>query len=222
MRDRHLDITKLKIAAFDWDNTLALSQNVLVYCVNIVLKEFALPDWNEVKQKRDNNLSFRDNFPRIFGDKAEQAYARYRQIYLQNVDKMIAAPQYALESLNLLRKRDIKILIVSNKDRLLLEHELPLLYSPQLFTRIVCGHEAPRDKPYPEQLQYAVSGLIDCLDCQNVWMIGDSPMDSTCANSCGATAIRIGLPIWQTEGVIDKDKAVFFSDFSDFYHFLRE
>ena len=215
-----MNISELKVAAFDWDNTLALSHDALIYCVNIVLEEFGLPLWDVVKYKRNKNLSFRDNFPRIFGDKAEAAYSRYRQVYLQYVDNMISAPTYAEETLNLLHDRGVKIVIVSNKDRLLLEHELPLLYKPQIFQNIVCGHEALRDKPYPEQLQFAVTDLVDEINYKKVWMIGDSEMDSSCANACGVTAIRIGLPIWEDKLEPQKD-ALFFANFSEFYRFLK-
>ena len=54
----NLNIKKLKVAVFDWDNTLAESRTALVYSVNKVLKEYGLNDWEIEKQKRNNNLSF--------------------------------------------------------------------------------------------------------------------------------------------------------------------
>ena len=63
MSETKLSLAKLKAVLFDWDNTLAESRTPLVYAVNKVLEEYGLPDWNVVKQRRDNNLSFRDNFP---------------------------------------------------------------------------------------------------------------------------------------------------------------
>lgn len=65
MRYPKLHADKLKIVIFDWDNTLAETRTPLIYAVNRVLKEYGLPEWKEVKKLRDNNLSFRDNFPRI-------------------------------------------------------------------------------------------------------------------------------------------------------------
>ena len=78
-----LNLKELKAAVFDWDNTLAESRTALVFCVNKVLQEYNMPEWNIVKAKRDNTLSFRDNFPRIFGDKAAEAYEKYTKIYLK-------------------------------------------------------------------------------------------------------------------------------------------
>lgn len=77
MRYPKLHADKLKIVIFDWDNTLAETRTPLIYAVNRVLKEYGLPEWKEVKKLRDNNLSFRDNFPRIFGSRADEAYRKY-------------------------------------------------------------------------------------------------------------------------------------------------
>ena len=54
-----LNIKNLKIAVFDWDNTLAESRTALVYSINQVLKEYGLNDWETEKKKRNNDLSFR-------------------------------------------------------------------------------------------------------------------------------------------------------------------
>ena len=53
-------------------------------------------------------------------------------------------------------------------------------------------------------------------------MVGDSPMDSMCALSAGAKAIRIGKPIW---GADDSDKnsdILFIDDFKMFWQMLKE
>ena len=81
MQNRSLSIKDLRVAAFDWDNTLAYIREALVFSINKVLPLYGLPCWDIVKTLRDRNLSFRDNFPRIFGDKAHEAYEKYRIIY---------------------------------------------------------------------------------------------------------------------------------------------
>ena len=90
MRYPKLHADKLKIVIFDWDNTLAETRTPLIYAVNRVLKEYGFPEWKEVKKLRDNNLSFRDNFPRIFGSRADEAYRKYAEIYLRSVAGLIS------------------------------------------------------------------------------------------------------------------------------------
>lgn len=213
-----LDIAKLRYVIFDWDNTLAESRTTLVYTVNQVLKEYGLPDWEEVKKHRDKDLSFRDNFPNIFGaDKAAAAYARYYELYLDNVKHQIKTFPGVRETLDFFKEHQIQMIIMSNKDRRLLEYELPFLFDKELFAQVVCGHEAARDKPYPEQAYYALNGWLkpEEITPDKVWIIGDSEQDSDCALAAGALPIRVGKAIW--DDACDKKSGVlFFADFKEF------
>lgn len=223
MRNNLPDLNQLKVVIFDWDNTLAETRTALIYAINRVLEEYHLPEWKEAKKLRDNNLSFRDNFPRIFGDKADEAYAKYSQIYLQNVAGLISTFDCVLDVLSFLKKHNITIALMSNKDRKLLEHELPLLFETSFFDKIVCGHEAERDKPFPEQALHTLKDLIDEneINRNTVWIVGDSPQDSTCACQVNALPIRIGSSIWGDEGDFNK-KILAYDNFCEFYQDLLE
>lgn len=220
-QDKLLDISQLKAAVFDWDNTLAESRTPLTYAVNQILPRYGLPEWEISKQKRDINLSFRDNFPRIFGDKAHEAYEQYVEVYLQNVDKMIKAYPKTTEVLEFLKDRGVSLMIMSNKDRRLLEHELPLLFDETLFDKIVCGHEAEKDKPYRDHLIWTLKDFMPAEEItpQNVWVIGDSPQDSLCACGANAQAIRIGPRLQEAEP-IHSGNVLFYDSFVDFYENL--
>ena len=95
MQNQGVSIDKLQVAAFDWDNTLAYSREALVYSINQILPLYNLPDWDVVKQQRNRNLSFRDNFPRIFGAQAEEAYEKYRAVYKNNAKRFLKRPDKA-------------------------------------------------------------------------------------------------------------------------------
>ena len=217
-----LDIAKLKYALFDWDNTLVESRSSLVAAVNQVLIKYGLPEWDKIKCRRNNNLSFKDNFPNIFQDKADEAYELYRQIYLQIMPQKISSYPYVDKVLQYLSDNKVGLYIVSNKERRLLEKEKKLLFPYITFNKIVCGHEAKADKPSPEQIYYALADYIDAKDItpDTVWMIGDSPMDSQSAISANALPIRIGRSIWGDEGEQD-NKILYFNDFKEFYQNLR-
>ena len=218
-----LDLHRLRFALFDWDNTLAESRSSLVSAVDKVLAEYHLPPWSQVQHQRDRNLSFKDNFPNIFGAKADEAYAKYRQIYLNIVDSKISAFPSAAKVLEFLKMQGVKLIIVTNKERCLLEHELPLLYDASLFSNIVCGHEAPADKPSGEQIRYALKDYLSAAQItpHNTWMIGDSPQDSTAAHNAGALAIRVHSPIWDEAAPALADDIISFPKFSDFLSALE-
>lgn len=220
----NLDISKLEYVLFDWDNTLAESRTALVTVVNQVLKEYNLPSWDVVAAKRDRNLSFRDNFPNIFGaDKAEKAYERYAGLYAAQVSGLISTFPCVKETLDYFKSRGKKIMIMSNKDRRLLELELPMILDKGYFTRIVCGHEAKRDKPWPEHAFYALEGYLrpEEISREKVWIVGDSKQDSDCARAAGALPIRIGQPVWRDD--CRREEGVFYyNDFRDFFNALSQ
>ena len=223
MRYPKLHADKLKIVIFDWDNTLAETRTPLIYAVNRVLKEYGLPEWKEVKKLRDNNLSFRDNFPRIFGSRADEAYRKYAEIYLRSVAGLISTFAGTHEVLSWLKRRHVRLAIMTNKDRRLLEFELPLLFRPDIFDRVVCGHEALHDTPYPEHALYTLRGFVEPADVspETVWIVGDSPQDSVCACAVNALPIRIGHPIWGDEEEY-AENILHYDTFLDFYHDLQE
>lgn len=221
MRNRSLNWLDLKAVAFDWDNTLAQTRGALVRCIGEVLTAYGLPAWSIVKQKCETNLSFRDNFPLIFGAKAGEAYAMYREIYLQKAAESVTAVDGAKEILQFFYNHQVPVVVVSNKDRVLLEDELPRLFDPLLFDTIVCGHEAPRDKPAPQQLQFAVQKYVGAADINpdNVWMIGDSLMDSECALAAHAQPILVGKPIWHNAAEMSY-KIWYYDNFMQLYQDL--
>lgn len=221
MAGQILNIDALRVVAFDWDNTLVLSREALVCSINEVLPKFGLGSWSEVCRLRDANLSFRDNFPRIFGEEnAQEAYDDYVEVYRRCAPRILRKPEYAEEVIRWFKHQGIHVVIVTNKDRRLWEFELPFMYETDLFERAVCGHEAAADKPHPQQLEYAVHDMVDKITPQNVWMIGDSAMDSRCALAAGAMAIRIGKSIWDDDTATENQNMVFVTDFTELYRQL--
>lgn len=219
---QNLNLDKIKYILFDWDNTLAATHEVLTQVINLVLQEHHLPAFEQMSSKMDRDISFRDNFATFFGaEKATQAYERYCELYYQKAPALLHTFPGIVEILDFLRRRHIPLIILSNKDRRLLEFDLPRLFNPSWFSRIVCGHEAPLDKPYPEQLFYALRGWLEPsqINRSNVWMIGDSPQDSRCALAAGALPIRVGKTMWNDNDE-NRDGIVFFDDFITFKKLL--
>lgn len=217
------DIKNLRAVVFDWDNTLVESRSALEFCVNKVLQKYSLPEWKISKEKCDDNLSFRDNFPLIFGEKADEAYELYRRIYLENVKNFISVFDGVFELASLFKNNHIPLVIISNKDRLLFDFEYKFFFKNSDFIRIVCGHEAERDKPHADQLYYGLKGLIkkEEINEETVWVVGDSPVDSDCAKQSGARAIRVGFPLWECDNEND-EKITFFKNIREFYEHIKE
>ncbi|MBE6452789.1 MAG: HAD family hydrolase [Alphaproteobacteria bacterium] len=218
-----LSKNKLLYALFDWDGTLSDNRNVVIEAMNNVLKEYNLGSWEDVRKLRNPRLSLWDNFVNFFGSQSTEAYEEYVRIYKRISPQYVKAFPYASEVINILKEIGVEVMIMTNKDRRLLEIELPLLYNPDIFSRIVCGHEAPKDKPYPEHIFYTLRGLLTPTEInqQNVWMIGDSNQDGDCALSAGALPIMINKNLF-TDDVDKTSSVLYFQDFSSLYDALQK
>ena len=217
-----LNTEKLKVVVFDWDGTLVESRTPRLWAVNQIMKEYGLPDWESTRHLQNRTLSFMDNFPNVFGDKAEEAYEKYSLLYKQNVQRMIKVFDGVRETLKLLKEKNIKIAIMSNKQRALLEYENPMLFQDDTFDKIVCGHEAKRDKPFKEHALLALDGLIDFqnINPQTVWIVGDSILDNMCAIATNTLPVRILGKAPHPDMIKnpqDNEKVIYFKSFNDFY-----
>ena len=211
-------------ALFDWDGTLAFTKDAVVYSLSKVLKEYDLPNWQQAFAKRDKQLSLRDNFPNFFGSDAAAAYEKYVEIYRRQIPTLVKSFPFADKVLKYLLANHVSLMIMTNKDRRLLDVELAQLYNPEWFDRVVCSHEAPKDKPWPEHIFYTLRGLLTPAEInpQDVWMVGDTAQDSDCALSAHAFPIRVNEPIWGS-GEEEKNPKVFYvKDFASFYNILAK
>lgn len=214
---------KLQYILFDWDGTLADNAAVVLKSVSQVLNEYNLPGWEQMKSRRDPKLSLWDNFANLFGRQAEAAYERYLQIYKAATPAMVKAFPGAKETLDFFRNDGCEVMIMTNKDRRLLDIELPLLYAPDTFSRVVCGHEAPRDKPYPEHIFYTLRGLLTPVEItpEKVWMVGDSDQDSDCAIAAGALPVRVNQALFGGSGY--KSESIrYFQNFAELLTTLQK
>lgn len=214
---------KLQYILFDWDGTLADNTAVVLKSVSQVLNEYNLPGWEQMKSRRDPKLSLWDNFANLFGRQAEAAYERYLQIYKAAAPAMVKAFPGAKETLDFFRNDGCEVMIMTNKDRRLLDIELPLLYAPDTFSRVVCGHEAPRDKPYPEHIFYTLRGLLTPVEItpEKVWMVGDSDQDSDCAISAGALPVRVNQALFGGSGY-KSENIRYFQNFAELLTMLQK
>jgi phosphoglycolate phosphatase len=178
---------------FDWDETLAQTRDLVVTSIQRTLDHYKLGSWNKVKNdKRNASLSLKENFPNIFGVHAEEAYGLYLRAYKENLSQGLLATAMASETVNYLQNLGIKLFILSNKEKELLEEEVNYLFSAVLFNRILGNGDAEHNKPHPASVYAALSGTGINTVKDHVWLVGDSKQDTDCALSAGCLPILIG------------------------------
>jgi len=186
-------LQKPKAIVFDWDNTLALSRDVVVAAMNRVLNKYGKDDWERTKkEKRDNNKSLKENFVNFFGKEDEkQAYEDYLKFY-NEFNYLLSAPEYALEMLELLTKKGFKVIIISNKERSLLLDEVGVLYPSVSFFKIMANGDSEKNKPDASPVFVSLANTGIEINPQNVWIIGDSKQDIDCAYNANIQPILYG------------------------------
>jgi len=184
-----------KVIIFDWDNTLAENRDAIVASMNKVLTKYGKEEWEVAKKKyRDPNKSLKENFPNFFGENAKKAYENYISTYLELYKDFLKPTLFAQKALRFLNENnpEIKLVIVSNKERSLLLMEIKALYEDVDFFKIMANGDSEKNKPDASPVFKALEGSGIEINPINVWIIGDSKQDIDCAYNANCQPILYG------------------------------
>jgi phosphoglycolate phosphatase len=179
----------IKAVIFDWDNTLVDAWSGIVAALNVVLKEWGLPEWSEAEARGRIRGSVRDTFPDLFGADWERAAHMLRATmsalpagYLRLMPGAEAAVAAAAA---------FPAAIVSNKEGEALRREVAHLGWTLRFGAVVGAGDASADKPHPAPIWHALD-LIGVKPGPAVWYVGDTGSDMQAARAAGCTAVLVG------------------------------
>ncbi len=179
---------------FDWDNTLADSWPVIYKALRETFIAMGMDPWSfeDIKNGRDGiHHSLRSSFPRIFGDRWEDAkdiyYSHFLECHLEEIDLLPGVD----EVLERLSPTTTFTAIVSNKTGPYLRDEVTHLGWLHHFDKVVGATDADKDKPDPDPIYFALEGT-GIEPGEDVWMIGDSETDLECAINAGCRPIFFG------------------------------
>jgi phosphoglycolate phosphatase len=153
------------------------------------------------KVKADRKISRTDIFEVLFGEDQEAkqiAHKAFNYHYRKHYGTVAAFEPKVREVLEGLRRLDIQVGVITNRDREFFEHELAAVDGTgwtELFDVDVCGDDTPIRKPHPDQLLLAVQKL-DYPPDPSVWYVGDSTTDVIAAKRAGMTAVFFNGAQW--------------------------
>lgn len=153
------------------------------------------------KVKADRKISRTDIFEVLFGEDQEAkqiAHKAFNHHYRKHYGTVKAFEPKVREVLEGLRRLDIQVGVITNRDREFFEHELAAVDNTgwtELFDVDVCGDDTPIRKPHPDQLLLAVQKL-DYPPDPSVWYVGDSTTDVIAAKRAGMTAVFFNGAQW--------------------------
>lgn len=175
---------------FDWDNTLVDSWAVIHGAINATQLAMGHVPWSFDETKRLVRASARDSFPKMFGERWEEAqkifYDTFQTTHLERLREMPGAG----DLLAGLRESGLYLGVVSNKQGRYLRAEAEHLGWNRHFGRLVGATDAARDKPAvdPVDMALAGSGIARGPD---VWFVGDADIDIACALNAGCVPVLL-------------------------------
>lgn len=178
---------------FDWDDTLVDNWQSIHQALNATFEAMGRPAWSLDETRSRARRSARDGFPRLFGERAEEAleifYDAFRRSHLRN----LRALPHAEATLSHLKARRLHLAVVSNKNGDFLRREARHLGWSGYFHRLVGAADAAADKPDKAAVTLALEG--SGLGCgPEVWFVGDADIDVECALNAGLSPILIDGP----------------------------
>lgn len=180
-----------KAILFDWDNTLADTWPIIHEALHATFTAMGHRPWTIEETRANTHFSLRDAFPKMFGDRWEEARQVYLSTFLKvHLEKLAILPD-AEKVLQKLRTTSIFTGVVSNKTGKHLREEVAHLGWQGYFDVVVGAMDALQDKPSAAPLLLALkdSGIAPGPD---VWLVGDAITDLECAYNAGATPIYYG------------------------------
>lgn len=183
---------------FDWDNTLVDTWPNIVHTMNVTLAAMGHAPWTAEEAKRRIARSLRESFPELFGDRWEEArdifYAELERAHLD----MLAPLAGSADVLGHFHAAAVPMAVVSNKTAIYLHREVAHLGWERFFNTIIGAGELPRDKPAPDAV-FLFLERVGLAPGQDIWFVGDSPVDVEAAHAAGCAAIFVrgaedGLP----------------------------
>ena len=175
---------------FDWDNTLVVSWDIIHESLRLTFQDLGREPWSFDQTRNWVRRSMRDSFPDLFGTDAARAehlfYRHYRAHHLSRLTPLTGAE----ETLRALHRNGLPLGVVSSKQGDLVREEAAHLGWNGYFGRIVGAYDGPVDKPAPEVMALALEGTGIAAG-PDVWYVGDTGIDVTCARNAGCTAVIV-------------------------------
>ena len=205
---------------FDWDNTLVQSWEIIHESLRRTFLDLDRKPWSFNQTKAWVRRSMRDSFPDLFGTDAVRAeylfYRHYRAHHLHQLTPLAGASA----TLAALHRDGLPLGVVSSKQGDLVREEAAELGWSSYFGRIVGAGDGPVDKPAPEAVILALDGA-EVSPGPDVWYIGDTGIDVTCARNAGCAAVIVSTDP-PRDGDCPRVPDHQFSDHAGLHGFLRE
>lgn len=184
--------------AYDLDGTLCHTLPDLATAARATLQQFQRPELSLARIAEHLGDGTHTFVHRLLTDQEhgradeaehQSAYAYFLDCYAQQVCEQSALYPEVLETLEAVKQRGLKQVVITNKNHRFAVPILQKLGIADYFTHIYGGDSLPEKKPHPLPLQTAAKAL--CVEPAQLLMVGDSDNDILAAVAAGSPVVSV-------------------------------
>lgn len=182
----------VKLVIFDWDGTLFDSIDTICQSMLHAAQLANAPQRNKEDVKNIIGLSLDKAvqviWPELSKNEQDTIIEHYKKAYVAKDQTPPDAYAGVIETLNALKKSDIKMAVATGKSRRGLERVMSLTGTKDYFVTTRCADEA-LSKPHPLMLEHILTELN--LSPEHAIMVGDTEYDLNMATNAGMKSIGV-------------------------------
>jgi phosphoglycolate phosphatase len=197
---------RYRLLVFDWDGTLADSEQRIVAAARSAIDTLGLPARSHEQVRAIIGLAMSEACQMLFPDMPKSHESRfiacYREYYLRNTGTPIPLFAGAAATLRALVEQRYRLAVATGKGRRGLDRDIASHGLDALFSTTRCADDAP-SKPHPQMLV----DIMDELDVASAetLMIGDTAYDMEMARNAGVATVAVSSGVHDRQRLLEFD-----------------
>ncbi|NIM26721.1 MAG: HAD-IA family hydrolase [Gammaproteobacteria bacterium] len=200
------EVSRYRLLVFDWDGTLADSEQRIVAAAHTTIEALGLPPRSTEAIREIIGLAMSEAWQALFPEVPRSEEARfiacYREHYLSNAGTPVPLFPGAKAALQGLAAQRYRLAVATGKGRRGLDRDMAVHGLERLFSTTRSADEAP-SKPHPQMLVDIIEELD--VDAGETLMIGDTAFDLEMARNAGVASIAVASGVHTPERLLDFD-----------------
>jgi len=197
---------RYRLLVFDWDGTLADSEQRIVSAAQSAIDTLGLPARSHEQVRAIIGLAMSEACQTLFPDLQKGQESRfiacYREYYLRNTGVPIPLFPGAETALRGLAERRYHLAVATGKGRRGLDRDIASHDLGALFATTRCADDAP-SKPHPQMLVDIMEELE--VSGAETLMIGDTTYDLEMAANAGVACVAVGSGVHERKRLLEFD-----------------
>ena len=212
-----------RLLVFDWDGTLADSEQRIVAAAHSAIEVLGLPPRSAEQIRGIIGLAMREAFQTLFPEIAAGEEGRfiacYREYYLRSTASPIPLFPGAKRALHGFAEQRYLLAVATGKGRRGLDRDLAVHGLDALFSATRCADDAP-SKPHPRMLEEIMEELG--VSGPETLMIGDTVFDMEMARNAGVPAVAVASGVHDGQRLLEFDPLALLDSIAELPAWLSE